>query len=371
VAELVDAYGLEPYGVIRGGSSPLLGTVFMKNISQQDLYYAVAHRSDEEINSFSSRYEDFQTELIPDIFKKSLGWKVDSFRKSDSWGSSHVIFFVSTPDYPEEVVLRSNLGMNEIPEGVMEVEKLITKDLKKIGLRTNQIIFSDVSRINFPFDFQIQTKLNGLDPEVSFNGSRRDYDKISYQLGEYVARYHQLQYPLFGRFNVNDAIKKKLVGTKDNFYKYIVTSLDFDLEKLFKFKLIKNKDIDNILTFFEKQKDLINHSKGVLNHHDLADHNLMYDQNGLVGVFDWEAAVVGDPVLDLASCPTWRTLYPREEQLLSGYKSISKLPDNFHEKKQVYFLRTMIWKAVYAVRMNIMTKDRKEKFDKALFQVGI
>lgn len=26
VAELVDAYGLEPYGAICGGSSPLLGT---------------------------------------------------------------------------------------------------------------------------------------------------------------------------------------------------------------------------------------------------------------------------------------------------------------------------------------------------------
>lgn len=340
-------------------------------IQEPDIYYAVAHRSDEEIASFSSRYEDFDTNLIPEIFKKSLGWQVTSFEKSKSWGSSHVIYFVQTPAYPEEVVFRTNLGINPVSEGVMEVEKLITTDLEKIGLKTNQVLFSDISRKNFPFDFQIQTKLEGSDPEVSFSGSKEDYDKISYQLGEYVARYHQLSYPLFGRFDVSQTLKGNLVGTKDDFYHYLITSLDYDLNKLAKFGLIKNQDIDKIWTFFEDRKKLINQAKGVLNHHDLADHNLMYNNHGLVGVFDWEAAVIGDPVLDLASCPTWKTLYPREEQLLAGYKSIRELPVSFEDKRQIYFLRTMIWKAVYAIRMKIMTKDRMKKFNQALSQIEI
>ncbi|MBT4005336.1 MAG: aminoglycoside phosphotransferase family protein [Candidatus Pacebacteria bacterium] len=338
---------------------------------QDDIYYAVAHRSDDEIKSFSSRYDNFQENLIPEIFKESLGWKVTKFKRSSSWGSSHVIYFVSTADYPEQVVFRANLGVNPVPEGVMEVEKLITRDVKKVGLRTNEILYSDISRKKFPFDFQIQKKLVGKDPEVDFPGSKEDYDRLSYQIGEYVARYHSLEYPLFGRFDNNTAIKGKLQGTKPEFSQYIETCLDDDLRKLVEFGLIKSKKLTQIQEFFVENKKIMDIKQGVLNHHDLADHNLMFDEKGLVGLFDWEAAVIGDPVLDLASCPTWRTIYPREEQLLAGYASIRTLPELFLEKKAVYMLRTMIWKAVYAVRMDIMTPGRMQKFHDSLLMAGI
>jgi len=113
-------------------------------------------------------------------------------------------------------------------------------------------------------------------------------------------------------------------------------------------------------------------SKGSLIHHDLADHNIFFDgKKTITGIFDWEAAVVGDPVLDLASCPTWRTFYPREEILIAGYKSIIPLPDHFDEKINIYRLRTMLWKIVYAIRMNILNDARKNKFYEALKPFGL
>jgi aminoglycoside phosphotransferase (APT) family kinase protein len=331
-----------------------------------DIYYAVAHRSEQEIKSFASRYDDFDENLIPRIFEQALGKKVVAHRRSTSWGSSHVIYFVTLDGYKEELVLRANTGINPEPEGVMEVERLITKQVAGLGLVTNEIIYADISRQHFPFDFQIQKKLRGRDPEVSFDGTQKDYDRLSYQLGEYVAKYHSLEYPLFGRFDLKAAQQGKLQGTKNNFFAYLETCLADDLQKLVDFAVIGAKDFDRLLAFFTKRRELINSAKGVLNHHDLADHNLMYDERGLVGVFDWEAAVIGDPVLDLASCPTWRTLYPREAELLAGYQSVRSLPDNFAEKKNVYFLRTMIWKMVYAIRMNILTSERKQRFVEAM-----
>lgn len=334
--------------------------------STYDIYYAVAHRSEQEIKSFATRYDDFDEKLIPLIFKQALGKKVLSHRRSTSWGSSHVIYFVVLDGLKEELVLRANTGINTESEGVMEVERLITKQLTELGLETNEVLHTDISRQYFPFDFQIQKKMLGSDPETSFNGTKEDYDRLSYQLGEYVAKYHALEYPLFGRFDLNSAKQGQLQGTKTSFFAYIETCLTDDLQKLIDFAVINPQDSERILNFFTQRKALINSAKGVLNHHDLADHNLMFDEQGLVGVFDWEAAVIGDPVLDLASCPTWRTLYPREEELLAGYRSIRSLPDDFAEKKKVYFLRTMIWKMVYAIRMSILTPERKQRFVNAM-----
>jgi len=331
-----------------------------------DIYYAVAHRPEQEIKSFVSRYADFDESLIPHIFKQALGKKVVSHRRSKSGGSSHVVYFVRLDGHKEELVLRANTGINPEPEGVMEVERLITKQIADLGLTTNEILYTDISRQHFPFDFQIQKKLRGQDPEISFTGTQKDYDRLSYQLGEYVAKYHSLEYPLFGRFDLCSAQKGQLQGTKINFFAYLETCLADDLQKLVDFEVIKAGDFEKVLVYFADRRELINSAKGVLNHHDLADHNLMFDEQGLVGVFDWEAAVVGDPVLDLASCPTWRTLYPREEELLAGYQSVRPLPGSFEEKKNVYFLRTMIWKMVYAIRMNILTPERKARFELAL-----
>ncbi len=238
-----------------------------------DIYYAVAHRSQEEIDSFKTRYDEFNEEVIPAIFDKDLNLTVTNVKRSESWGSSHVIYYVQTQDKVngkaregalgqknEELVFRANLGMNPQPEAVMLVEKLITDQVAEIGIPTNRVLHVDISRKNYSFDYQIQEKILGNDLEDHFQGTQEEYDAMSYELG----------------------------------------------------------------------------------------------------------ALVGDPVLDLASCPTWRTHYPRKEQLLAGYQSVRQFPDHFQEKWDLYNLRTMLWKMVYAIRMDIVNDVRVERFKTSL-----
>lgn len=116
----------------------------------QDIYYAVAHRSQEQIDTFKSRYQDFDDKLIPDIFQKTLGLSVLSWMPSDSWGSSHIIYFVTIKDLKKPLVLRANTGWGE-PEIVMLTEKLVTDKVLELGLKTNKILVVDVSRKSFPF----------------------------------------------------------------------------------------------------------------------------------------------------------------------------------------------------------------------------
>ena len=110
-----------------------------------DIYYAVAHRSQEEINSFKTRYEDFPTDRIPEIFKSSLNLTVTHWDKCQSFGTAHVIYYVSVSEEPIEFILRANLGFSE-PETVMMVEKLVTDAVSLLGVPVNAIRFVDVSR---------------------------------------------------------------------------------------------------------------------------------------------------------------------------------------------------------------------------------
>ena len=331
-----------------------------------DIYYTVAHRSQREIDSFKTRYEDFDQSVIPAIFENDLNLSVTQVRRSESWGSSHVIYYVQTKEKAEELVFRANLGVNPRPEIVMLVEQLVTDQVAAIGVPTNRVLQVNISRQNYPFDYQIQEKIVGNELEDHFHGTQEEYDAMSYELGILIAKLGELTYEKFGKFDEQVIQKEILQGTKDNFYDYLITCLGSDLEYLRKAEILTKKQTDQVEKIFVGYKEITQVGRGVLVHHDLADHNIMFADNKITALFDWEACVVGDPVLDLASCPTWRTHYPRKEKLLAGYRSIRELPDNFQDKWDLYTLRTMLWKMVYAIRMDIVTDARVAKFKTAL-----
>ena len=329
------------------------------------IYYKVAHRPQAEIDSFKDRYRRFEVALIPGIFQSALGFKVVKFTPSESWGTSHVVYIVNVKNAAQPLILRANTGFGH-PETVMLTEKLITNKVARLGVPTNKILYADISRHKYQFDFQIQEMLQGQDLENHFTGSEESYDALSFELGGLIAKIHQIKLSGFGLFDEAATLKGILQGIHTSFYDYVMVCLESDLRYLFDAQVLSRTQLKSIAKLFVDYRTIIAVKQGVLVHHDLADHNIMYQEDRITGIFDWEAAVVGDPVLDLASCPTWKTHYPREEKLLEGYKRLAKLPEHFTEKMNIYRLRTMLWKTVFAIRMNILSESRRQKFSAAL-----
>jgi len=274
---------------------------------------------------------------------------------------------VTVKDKDKLLVFRANLGFNKKPEAMMKAEKLICEEVEKIGVPTNKILYVDVSRKTHDFDYQIEECLEGSDIENNFKGTREEYDKLSFDLGMFIGTYSKIKFSKFGMFD-EKAIKQNILqGSKTTFFEYITTCLGQDVEYLINSKIITPVIGEKIVKLFTEYKSIINSVKiGSLVHHDLADHNIFFSGKQITGIFDWEAAVVGDPILDIASCPTWRTFYPREKKLIEGYVSVAKLPDYFKEKMNIYRLRTMLWKVVYAIRMDILNETRRKTFYEAL-----
>lgn len=331
-----------------------------------DIYYPVAHRTQDEIDALKNRYKTLDETIIPAVMK-SNGFTSVSWTKPTTWGTSHVIYIVTVKELKEALILRANIGWGE-REGMMIVEKCISDRLMPLGTPVNQILVADISRKQFAFDYQIQKKLQGVDIEDYFHGAEDEYDALSFAIGKYVGLWSYLSFTDFGRFDTDRATKGELVGTKKSMYAYIIVRLDDDIRFLVDSGVLDIVQADTIQKLFDQYKDTIN-AGGVstLVHHDLADHNIMFDgKRTITGFFDWEAAVAGDPILDLASSPTWKTHFPREEKMIEGYKSVRDLPEYFKEKMDIYRLRTMLWKMVYAVRAGILNEDRKNKFQSSL-----
>ena len=80
-------------------------------------------------------------------------------------------------------MFRANLGTDK-PEIQLLKEKVIADLALKHGVPSNKILYVDISRKNYPFDFQVQEKFRGVDAEKIFNGTKDDYDKYSFNIGQ-------------------------------------------------------------------------------------------------------------------------------------------------------------------------------------------
>lgn len=341
---------------------------------QNDHFYVGggAAKTPEQVSFLQKKYDLFDKEILKEIFNDILKIKTTEIVRPEIVGLAHVVYFVKD-DKGKEYCFRANLG-NEKPEIELQIEKLTSDLARKNGVQTNRIIHVDCSRKKYKFDFQIQEKLTGENPEHDFRGNQKDYDMLSFELGQIIGKMSKIKIKGFGRFDKKIALhENRLVPTFRTNYEYILLELESQVRKIEEAKLLNSKQGKKILNVFSDSKKLLNIKEGSLVHYDLADHNFFYDPKSfnITGLMDWEAVCVSDSMLDLASAPTWKTLYERKTKLLEGYKSVSVLPKNYEEKIDLYTLRTVIWKVVHNIKFNLLNKERTERFYNALIPFGI
>lgn len=325
-----------------------------------------ANRSPAEVEQLNKKYEVFEVAYIHKIFKDILDLLVKEIHKPINTGLSHVTYVVSFNNH-KDLVFRANLGTDE-PEIQLLKEKVVADLALKNDIPSNKILQVDISRKKYPFDFQIQEKFEGLDAEKEFNGTKEEYDQYSFNLGQIIAKMSDITFSGYGHFDEALLLQEKLRGENTSFYDYISLELDEQIRTIVSNKFLSSQTGAEILKIFESHKQLINSRQSSLVHYDLADHNLRYDPKtyNVVAVYDWEAAVCGDSCLDLASSPTWKTLYPRQEKLIEGYLSLKKKPDYLEEKLNIYRLRTIIWKVVHNIKFNLVNPERMKRLQNAL-----
>ena len=173
---------------------------------KHDFFYVGggASKTPEEVALLQKKYDIFDKETIQTIFKDVLNINVKNIVKPSIVGLPHVTYFVEGSD-DKEYCFRANLG-NEKPELELVIEKLASDLARENDIKSNKILFVDCSRKKYSFDFQIQEKLSGENPEHNFRGTQKDYDKISFDLGQIIAKLSFIKFEGFGRFDKTTAL---------------------------------------------------------------------------------------------------------------------------------------------------------------------
>lgn len=109
-------------------------------------------------------------------------------------------------------------------------------------------------------------------------------------------------------------------------------------------------------------------------HADLSDHNLFTNDEGTITAFiDWEDALIGDPLYDLAD---WATFHDEHEDLwpilFGAYFAGGRKPWDFQFRFWVYYLRISLSKLVQHKLYQVPDVTRSEKrVKRAMEELGL
>jgi aminoglycoside phosphotransferase (APT) family kinase protein len=97
---------------------------------------------------------------------------------------------------------------------------------------------------------------------------------------------------------------------------------------------------------------------GALLHGDLANRNVLVADGALSAVLDWEDALAGDPIFDVACWGTFVGNHERRAEFLAGYADAPALPEDAEFRYWLYYLRIMLAKTVHRRRFGWAATDR-------------
>ncbi len=188
-------------------------------------------------------------------------------------------------------------------------------------------VLTDTSHYLAPFSFQILPFVEGPSDAM--------------RLGR-LSRLHKVNLSGFGPLNPSDVLKgRRPSGIHDSWASYVTCCLDDHLEHCVKSGAMTEEEA-------ERASDLINGVQAtfdpVLLHNDLSPSNIVAEW-----VIDWENAIAGDPIWELASMCAFRADQPVEPVLEAWHDK----PRDLSHRFWVYYLRIALARTVHRARLKL------------------
>lgn len=242
-------------------------------------------------------------------------------------------------------------------DNYMSVESEVIHRVREASVPVPYIYLTDTSRIHVPFAIQIMECLEHEDLNIAEKRGELDIISIAETLGQYVARWQSIRPDKFGLFNPEILTKEgKLEGFHDTYQQYFLLNWDVHLDYLTQSGFIQQEKANELKGLVEDFLPLLQLDEGCLVHKDLALWNVLGEKNRITAVIDWDDAVSGDPMDDLALLGCFHS----GEVVLSamrGYTKERPLPPNYEQRFWLHLLRNIIFKSVIRVKGNYFDKS--------------
>ena len=227
------------------------------------------------------------------------------------------------------------------------------------GVPAPRVHVTDVSLSLVPVRYQFIEWL--ADPPLRRYDQQGALDRaaVGRQLGRHTARLHRIRLAGFGFLNT-EALQRggEPAGLDASNRAYFQKKLPDHLRFLRDAQFLPPQVLDEIERLLARHDRLLDLPRGSLLHKDLAFWNVLGSHDRITAIIDWDDAVIGDPVDDIAIV---KCFYGPDVigPFLEGYRETAPLPDDFEARLSLYLLRNMLWKAVIRIFMRYfdMTGD--------------
>jgi aminoglycoside phosphotransferase (APT) family kinase protein len=242
----------------------------------------------------------------------------------------------------------------------IEVESRVLADVRALGVPAPRVLGVDASRRHVPFAWQVLEHIACPDLNQLYKAGRLALAQMAHPIGAAVARWQSLQPRGFGPFT-SDVLRRqnRLEGFHPRYAAYFFLHLDRHLHFLVEHAFLAAPDAAEIKAAILQHQQLLALDQGCLVHKDLALWNILGTETELAAFIDWDDAIAGDPMDDLAllGCFYDGAILARA---LAGYTTVRALPEEHRRRFWLHLLRNMLVKAV--IRVGAGYFDRTDQF---------
>lgn len=256
-------------------------------------------------------------------------------------------YFVRLEDGPEQ-------------DDYIEVESRVLADVRARGVPAPEVFHVDASRRRVLFAWQLMEVINCPDLNELHKAGRLDLAGVARDIGRALARWQSVPLEGFGPFDPQTLRREnRLQGFHATYADYFLLRLDAHLQFLVERNFLSAPAGAEFRQAIERHQPLLAIEHGCLVHKDLALWNILGTPERIAAFIDWDDAIAGDPLDDLAllGCFHDGNVLGR---VLEGYTAVRPLPAEHRRRFWLHLLRNMLVKAV--IRVGAGYFDRSDRF---------
>lgn len=274
------------------------------------------------------------------------GFEVARVEPLDSTGTFHELFDCEVVSGRRFVLKANRISAVRVDTSFLS-EAAISRVLAAADIAHARTAEADCSRQAVPFDFLLMDRVVGISLRTIDSDEAAVVDTIPL-LARYLKRLHCLEGREWGPLEHTGALSDGLVSTLSTWSEYLTTRLDEHLSIVKGADLVSAAELDEVQSVLRASSTYTYASSSRLLHGDCGPQNVLVDDSGRLVMIDWEDALLGDPLFDVAM---WATFQPerRWRTFFDEYYGPAWQPDALF---WAYFLRISLSKSVVRIRFN-------------------
>lgn len=201
--------------------------------------------------------------------------------------------------------------------------------------------------------------VDGLSYEnIPSERSEVEFNNVVTKLGRLIASLHQIPTQGSGELVVPQAGTLPLKTSAASWHSFLSSQLDKHLSICEDNAYLSSSDCKSSRAIFNELSEVVEVDEPKLLHCDLGSKNIILTPGNDLCLLDWEDAIGGDPIFDIAMWGSFMQNQGKLNYFLKGYYAEGNYAADFYLKYFLYSYRILLAKTVHRYRFQYCKSDK-------------